>query len=69
MQSAAGNQEALNYATAIKRLLTEAGFDVASQIRMFIATSPRTTNITIKVRTANPPPHAGVIQKGFEAIG
>ena len=69
LQSAAGNQEALSYATAIKDLLTKAGFDVANDIRMFMATSPRTTSLTMKVKTINPPAHAGVIHKGFESIG
>ncbi len=69
LQSDATSQEAQNFAKMIQEMLTEAGFDVSQNVRMFIATSPRSTGITMKVKTDNPPPHAGVIQKGFESIG
>ena len=64
-----GSQETLIYAAAIKDMLAKSGFDVAATDRAFLSTGLRTTSLTMKVKTDNPPIHAGVIQKGFESIG
>ena len=63
------DKEAWAYATSIKNLLTTAGFEVNPEMQMFISSGDGATGVRMSIKNVeHQPPHAGVIQKGFESI-
>jgi hypothetical protein len=64
------DKEAWAYALSLKDLLRTAGFEVASEMLMFISSGDGAVGVRMAIKNEDhQPPFAGDIQRGFESIG
>jgi hypothetical protein len=64
------DKEAWAYAISLKDLLRTAGFEVASEMLMFISSGDGAVGVRMAIKNEDhQPPFAGDIQRGFESIG